>query len=111
LRLACDHELRNPGASDYADLLRGAQHRLDGRIVLIWDSLGVPLNGRMRAVAGSHAGWLSVIQLPGYAPDLNPAEGVWAHLKTSLGNLAVHGLDDLDRLVRTRLKRMQYRPT
>jgi hypothetical protein len=29
---------------------------------------------------------------------------------SAAGNLAVHGLDDLDRLVRIRLKRMQYRP-
>ena len=43
-------------------------------------------------------------------PDLNPAEGVWAHLKKSLGNLAPCSIDDLAGLVRTRLKRMQYRP-
>jgi putative transposase len=33
-------------------------------------------------------GWLTVIRLPAYAPELNPVEGVWAHLKSSLANLA-----------------------
>ncbi|EST36769.1 hypothetical protein M878_00570 [Streptomyces roseochromogenus subsp. oscitans DS 12.976] len=35
---------------------------------------------------------------------------MWAHLKKSLGNLAPCSIDDLADLVRTRLKRMQYRP-
>ncbi len=53
--------------------------------------------------------WLHVVRLPAYAPDLNPTEGVWSHLKRSLGNLAVHGLDHLLAIVKNRLKRIQYR--
>lgn len=45
-----------------------------------------------------------------YAPEFNPVEGVWAHLKGSLANLTKHNLDQLTALVKTRLKRMQYRP-
>ncbi len=37
-------------------------------------------------------------------------EGVWAHVKRSLTNLAVTALDQLEVLVRNRLKRLQYRP-
>ncbi|MFI6340728.1 transposase [Streptomyces sp. NPDC050535] len=54
--------------------------------------------------------WLTVFRFPTYTPDLNPAEGVWAHLKKSLGNLAPCSIDGLAGLARTRLKRMQYRP-
>ncbi len=36
-------------------------------------------------------GLLHVIRLPAYAPDLTPTEGVWSHLKRSLGNLTVRG--------------------
>ena len=53
--------------------------------------------------------WLHVIRLPAYAPDLNPTEHVWSHLKRSLGNLAVQGIDHLAAIVKNRLKRMQYR--
>ena len=53
--------------------------------------------------------WLHVIRLPAYAPDLNPTEGVWSHLKRSIGNLAVHGVDHLQAIIKNRLKSIQYR--
>ncbi len=42
--------------------------------------------------------------------ELNPVELVWSHLKRSLANLAKRNLGQLTALVKTRLKRMQYRP-
>ena len=39
-----------------------------------------------------------------------PTELVWAHLKRSLANLAKRNLAQLTVLVKTRLRRMQYRP-
>ncbi|MFE4582634.1 hypothetical protein ACFRKC_44205 [Streptomyces chartreusis] len=39
--------------------------------------------------------WLTVFRFPSYAPDLNPAEGMWTHPKNSLGNLAPWGIDEL----------------
>jgi putative transposase len=35
--------------------------------------------------------WLTVVRLPACAPDLNPAEGVWANMKNG-GFLAQTGL-------------------
>ncbi|WUV39768.1 hypothetical protein OG318_53785 (plasmid) [Streptomyces sp. NBC_01483] len=35
---------------------------------------------------------------------------MWSHLKRCLANLTEHNLDQLTALVKTRLKRMQYRP-
>ena len=54
--------------------------------------------------------WLTVFRLPPYAPELNPVEPVWSHLKRSLANLTKHTIGELTALVKTRLKRMQYRP-
>ncbi|GGU87072.1 hypothetical protein GCM10010211_61540 [Streptomyces albospinus] len=54
---------------------------------------------------------LTVCQLPPHAPELNPVEGRWSHLKRSLANLTKHSLDQLTALVKTPLNRMQYRPT
>ena len=51
-----------------------------------------------------------MVQLPAYAPDLNPVEGVWANMKNGLGNLAARTVDQLAAIVRNRLKRIQYRP-
>ena len=44
------------------------------------------------------------------ADPLNPVEPVWSHLKRSLANLAKRNLAQLTALIKTRLKRMQYRP-
>src|SRR3954466_3089309 len=54
--------------------------------------------------------WLMVFRLPPYAHELNPVESVWSHLKRSLANLTKHTIAELTALVKTRLKRMQYRP-
>ena len=51
-----------------------------------------------------------MVLLPSYAPDLNPAEGVWANMKNGLGNLAARDVDQLAAIVKNRLKRIQYRP-
>lgn len=43
--------------------------------------------------------------------ELNSIEAVWSHLKRSLANLAKRTIDQLARIVKTRLKRMRYRPS
>jgi transposase len=93
----------------YAALLDAAHQQLGGPIVAVWDNLNTHVSARMgRYIAGR--AWLTVFRLPAYAPELNPVEGVWSHLKRSLANLASRTIDDVADLVRTRLKRMQYRP-
>jgi DDE superfamily endonuclease len=53
---------------------------------------------------------LTTCQLPAYAPEFNPVEGLWSHLKRTLADLAVGGVDQLGGLVKTRLRQMRYRP-
>ena len=65
------------------------------------------------SAAGTRDGagcWLTVCQLPPDAHELNPVEPLWSHLKRPLANLAKRNLAQLTALVKTRLKRMQYRP-
>lgn len=95
---------------DFQALLMGAHHLLNAPIVVVWDNLGRHTCAQMRAFIDRHD-WLTVYQLPSYAPELNPAEGVWANLKGMLSNLAARGIDELAVLIRSHLKRMQYRPT
>jgi len=54
--------------------------------------------------------WLTVYQLPAYAPELDPVEAVWSNLKRSLANLTKQGIDQLATLIKARLRPMQYRP-
>jgi transposase len=102
-------ERRSFAETDYATLLDAAHQYLKAPIVLIWDNLNVHVSTAMRELIAARD-WLHVIQLPAYAPDLNPTEGVWSHVKRSLGNLAVTNVDHLAAIVRNRLKRIQYRP-
>lgn len=77
--------------------------------MLVWDNLNTHLSAVMTRLVAARP-WLTVYQLPAYAPELNPVEAVWAYLKRSLANLAKHTLDQLLQLIKTRLRRLQYRP-
>jgi transposase len=97
--------------SEYRGLLIAAHHQLPGGvIVLIWDNLPVHLRKELRAFTTAQP-WLRVFQLPSYAPDLNPVEGIWSLLKRGvLANLAITAFAQLIRVVRRGLKQIQYRP-
>ena len=95
--------------ADYARLLDAAHQQLTGPVVLIWDNLNSHVSAAMTELVVARD-WLTVFQLPPYAHELNPVEPVWSHLKRSLANLAKRNLAQLTALVKTRLKRMQYRP-
>ncbi|WP_344620243.1 transposase [Dactylosporangium salmoneum] len=101
-------ERRSFSEHDYISLLDAAHQQLGGPIVLIWDNLNTHISAVMRQLIATRD-WLHVIRLPAYAPDLNPTEAVWSHLKRSIGNLAVRGVDHLQAIIKNRLKRMQYR--
>ncbi|MEU3045795.1 transposase [Streptomyces sp. NPDC006984] len=64
----------------------------------------------LREFCDRNSDWLTIIKLPPYAPDLNPVEGVWAHLKKSLAYLAPRTIDDFTPLVKSRLRAIQRRP-
>jgi putative transposase len=95
---------------DFAALLDAAHQQLGGPIVLVWDNLHGHRSAAMRTLIATRP-WLRVYQLPSYAPELNPAEGIWAHLKHSLANIAIDNVTNLARLAKNRLKRMQYMHT
>jgi transposase len=102
-------ERRSFAETGYAALLDAAHQQLGGPIVLIWDNLNTHISAAMRELIAARD-WLHVIRLPAYAPDLNPIEHVWSHVKRGLGNLIVHGIDHLVAVIKNRLKRIQYRP-
>ena len=111
-------ELIGAGASDrrkgfteaeYARLLDDAHQQLGGPLVVVWDGLNTHVSHVMADLVAARD-WLTVFRLPPYAHELNPVESVWSHLKRSLANLAKHDIGQLTALVKTRLRRMQYRP-
>jgi hypothetical protein len=98
------------GWKDYRDLIVRAHTQLGGPIVLVWDNLRMHLVAPLREFFEANTAWLAVFQLPTYAPDLNPQEGVWSLVKRDIGNLAAAGLGQITRVVKRTLKMLQYRP-
>jgi hypothetical protein len=95
--------------TDYARFLDAAHQQLNGPVVLVWDNLNTHTSRAMRELIAARA-WLTVFQLPPYASELNPVEGIWSNLKRSLANLTKQNINQLTALMKSRLRRMQYRP-
>lgn len=60
---------------DYRDLVQTAHQQLGGPMVLVWGILNTHLTAGMHRYIAERD-WLTVYQLPPYAPDLNPVEGL-----------------------------------
>jgi transposase len=65
----------------FIELLRQLMHRRKKPVRLILDSLPAHKRSIVRDYVASTDGKLSLHFLPGYAPDLNPDELVWSHVK------------------------------
>jgi transposase len=65
-------------------------------VLLIWDGLPAHRSKRMNDWVATQRSWLSVEQLPAYAPDLNPLEQAWGNLKSrELANLCRDTINDV----------------
>ncbi len=96
--------------SDYRDLILAARRQLPAPVVWCWDNLNIHLAAELADFARENKEWLRVYRLPAYAPELNPAEGIWSLLKRAMASFAAADLDGLVRIVKRKLKKIQYRP-
>ena len=103
-------ERRSMSEADYAGLITAAHQNLQAPVILIWDNLNTHISAVMRTFITAHPDWLTEVRLPAYAPELNPAEGAWSNMKNGLGNLMARDVDQLAAIMKSRLKRIQYRP-
>lgn len=69
-------------SADVVRFLRHLLRQVAGKLLVIWD--GAPIH-RSQIIkdflAAGAAARLHLERLPGYAPDLNPDEGIWQYLK------------------------------
>jgi hypothetical protein len=106
---------RQVGAYD-TDTLIGALDRLrralgGQKATLVWDGLPAHRSLAMAAWLRRQRSWLVVEPLPGYAPDLNPVEPLWATLKgVELANLAGESLDEVIAAAEHGLRRIRGTP-
>jgi transposase len=86
-----DHAYRSP---DVVRFLRVLLRKIRGQLLVIRDGApihrGQPIKDFLRQGAAKR---LHLEHLPGYAPELNPDEGIWNHLKrVELANLCCQDL-------------------
>jgi transposase len=85
--------------------------RFLGKVLVIWD--GSPIHkGEVRDyLSNGGATHVHLEQLPPYAPDLNPDEGVWQHLKhVEMRNLCCSNLIHLRRELHLATLRLRSKP-
>lgn len=88
-------------AAFVADLLRGP---LRGRALVVWDGGSMHKGPAIRKLLARFSR-VSFRRLPAYAPQLNPVEQVWNHLKYhQLPNFAAADVEELQREATARLR-------
>jgi transposase len=110
-KLYMKEQERSFKGKDVVRFLKHLMHQIPGKLLVIRD--GSPIH-RGEAVkdflARGAASRLQLEQLPGYAPDLNPDEGVWKHLKcVELKNLCCESLKELKVELRKAKERLRHK--
>ena len=75
-------------------------------MVLLWDRGPIHRRREVRAFVAAHPR-LGVHEFPAYAPELNPAEYVWAQTDRALANSAPDNLTQLRRRLDSTARRLR----
>lgn len=96
------------------DVVRFLKHLLGhipGKLLIIWD--GAPIHRGQKVkdfLTEGAAARVHLEQLPGYAPELNPDEGIWRYLKrVELKNVVCRDLTHLRSELRKATKRLRHK--
>ena len=91
------------------DFLRQLHYILRRKILLVLDNYSAHKKA-LRLLTQEHPDWFEVEWLPGYAPDLNPVEGVWGHTKCAdLANFPFEDVSELGVAVSESLGSLRHR--
>jgi transposase len=104
-----DHAFRSP------DIVRFLKHllgHLPGKLLVIWDGASIHRGQPVKDfLAAGAAARLRLERLPGYAPDLNPDEGIWNLLKrVELRNRCFTDLRHLRSELQRATGRLRHKP-
>ena len=94
------------------EFLEQLQQQIVGKLLIIWD--GAPIH-RSRVIkeylAAGAATRIHLERFPGYAPELNPDEGIWHYLKhVEMKNLCCEDMAHLHRELSAAQERLEHRP-
>lgn len=93
------------------EFLRHLLRHLPGRLLIVWDGAGIHRSRVVREFIVSLGQRIHLEYLPAYAPELNPAEYIWGHLKQhELANYCARHGWELSLTATRALRRMRRRP-
>src|SRR5215213_3973764 len=109
--LMMEQEERSFKSQDVVRFLRHLLGQIPGKLLVIWDGSPIHRGRAVKDFLASRASLrLQLEQLPGYAPDLNPDEGIWKHLKyVELKNLCCQSLSELTVELRKPKERLRHK--
>jgi len=94
------------------EFLRHLQRHIPGKLLVLWDGAPIHRSLLVKSYVASTGGRVLVERLPAYAPELNPVEYMWGHLKThEIANLVVKQAWELSFEATAALRRMRRRPS
>jgi len=97
--------------AEVIDFLDALLRHVPGPLTIVWDRLSAHKSKATRNHIEQHRDRLCVEYLPGYAPELNPVEYIWAYWKQhTLPNVCPKHYWSLNEAARKTLKRMRRRP-
>jgi len=99
-------------AAECIAFLQALRRQIGQKLLVIWDGLAVHKSRKVRGYLARLHGEIQMEFLPAYAPELNPVEYLFGHLKPhELGNFCPHSFAELGHFARSRLRSMQRRST
>ena len=97
---------------DSTDFLLHLGRYLGGKLLVLWDRGSIHRSEEVTLfLSHGGSGFVHLESFPAYAPDLNPDEGVWHHLKdVELSNLCCKDFQSLHEEIGLAIRRMRRRP-
>lgn len=98
-------------SEDVVRFLKQLLRHIPGKLLVIWDRAPIHRGQPVRDFLGTEAGKrIYLEQLPGYAPELNPGDGIWHYLKqVELKNLCCRHIKELKVELRRAKERLRHR--
>jgi transposase len=98
-------------SKDIVGFLKRLLRYIPGKLLVLWDQLpahrGQPIQAFLANGGGAR---IHLELLPAYAPELNPTEGAWQHLKyVEMKNLCCHDLPELRHELRKAKERLRHK--
>jgi transposase len=97
-------------SAQIVEFLKALRTHFKRKLLIVWDGAAQHKSRVVRGYLDSTHGAIQMALLPGYAPDLNPVEYLWAWLKRhALANFCPDDLAELKYTARNKLKSGQKR--